>query len=352
MTVDLAADRRPAPSNPRGSFWPRRGADGRGLAIDLGTSTVRIGIPDRILVEEPCAVVRQSDGPILAVGSETRDVVGRNPRGIEFVEPVANAIVSDIDVAEVLLQRLLRRSGVTGIRNHTAAVVAVPLAADGLHRRALLQCVQRSLPKAKLTPLEAPMAAAIGSGLPVQEAFGTMVVDVGRGLTEAAVVSLGTMVTSQAAPVGGAAAEAAVIAHVAERYDLDIGRHTAERVVRFPSVARSGAVLVRGMNRATGLPRAVQMTRPEARSVLRPVVDSIAMVAKNALDAAPAALAADVMHGQIVLTGGASKLDGLVAAIEERTGIAVRIRTDPDRAVIDGARLCLDGPALADSPYA
>lgn len=94
------------------------------------------------------------------------------------------------------------------------------------------------------------------------------------------------------------------------------------------------------------------MTRSEARSVLRPVVDSIAMVAKNALDAAPAALAADVMHGQIVLTGGASKFDGLAAAIEERTGIAVRIRTDPDRAVIDGDRLCLDGPALADSPYA
>lgn len=199
-------------------------------------------------------VVRRSDGRILAVGGETRDVVGRNPRSIEFVEPVQNAMVSDIDVAEpeALLQRLLRRGGVAGTHNHTAAVVAVPLAADGLHRRALLQCLQRSLPKAKLTPLEAPMAAAIRSGLPVQEAFGTMVVDVGRGLTEAAVLSLGTVVTSEAAPVGGAAAEAAVVAHVAERYDVEIGRHTAERVVRFSSVAGSGAVLVRRMNRGTG----------------------------------------------------------------------------------------------------
>ena len=350
--MNPAADPRSTPSTPGGSVWPKRGAGGRRLAIDLGTSTVRIGISGRVLVEEPSAVVRHSDGRILAVGDETREMVGRNPRGVEVVEPVDRGVLTDIDVAEILLQRLLRHAGIAGTRNQVDVVVAVPLAAEGLHRRALLQCVQRSLPKANLTPLEAPMAAAIGSDLPVQEAFGTMVVDVGRGITEAAVLSFGTMVTSQTAPVGGAAAEAAVIAHASQQHDLKIGPHTAERVVRFSSVGRSGAVLVRGVNRSTRLPRAVQMTRPEVRSVLRPVVDSIAMVAKNALDAAPAALAADVMQGQIVLTGGVSKLDGLAAAVEARTGIAVRVRSDPERAVIDGARLCLAGPALADSPYA
>jgi rod shape-determining protein MreB len=352
MTMNLIADRRPTPSSPRGAFWQRRGVEGRGLAIDLGTSTIRIGVAGRIVIEEPCAVVQERDGRILAVGDETRNVVGRNPPGIEVVEPVADGVVTNIDVAEELLQRLLRRGEVTGTRNHMRAVVVVPLVADGLHRRALLQCVQASLPKAQLVPLEAPMAAAVGSDLPVQEAFGTMVIDVGRGITEAAVVSLGTMVTSRAALVGGAAAEVAVVDHVAERHDLEIGRHSAQRIVRFSSETRTGAVLVRGINGATGLPRGVQMTRPEVRAVLRPVIESIAMVAKNALDAAPAALAADVMQGQIVLTGGASKLDGLATAIEEQTGIAVRIRADPDRAVIDGARLCLDGPALADSPYA
>lgn len=353
MMMNLAtANPRPTHSHPRGSSRSRRGGDGRGLAIDLGTSTVRIGAANRVLLEEPAAVVRHRTGRVLAVGNETRDVLGRNPRGIEIVEPIAGAVVDDIDVAEVLIEHLLRRGDVPSTRSSLTAVVAVPSTAGDLHRRALLQCVQRSLPRAELLPLEAPMAAAIGADLPVHEAFGSMVVDVGRGATEAAVISLGTMVTSQAAPLGGAAAEAAVIAHIAERHDLEIGRHTAERVVRFSSVARFGAVLVRGVNRATGLPRAVQMSRPETRSVLRPVVEAIAMVAVNALDAAPEALAADVMQGHIVLTGGGAKLGGLAEAIERHTGIPVRIRTEPDRAVIDGARLCLEGPTLAHSPYA
>ena len=309
-------------------------------------------MPGRILVEEPSTVLRRRDGRISAVGRDAQDVVGRNPRRVDVIEPVVGATITDIDAAEVLLQRLLQRSGIANTRHQAAAIVAIPLVAEGLHRRALLQCVQRSLPKAKLVPLEAPMAAAIGSTLSVQDAFGSMVVDVGHGITETAVISLGTMITSSAAPVGGAAAEAAVIAHIADRYNLDIGPRTAERVVRFSSLGRSGAVFIRGVNRDTGMPRGVQMTRRETRSVLLPVVQNIAMVAKNALDAAPAALAADVMQGQIVLTGGASKLVGLVGELEEQPGIAVRIRTSPERAVIDGARLCLDRSALRASPYA
>lgn len=348
VNLALALDQRTSSTGRRGSRWPRRGADRRGLAIDLGTATARIGIADRILVEEPSAVVLQSTGEVVAVGGEIREVIGRNPRGVEVIEPVEDAIVTDIDVAEILVQRLLRRGGVTGTRGRFAAVVAVPSSADELHRRALLQCVQRSMPKAKLVPLEAPMAAAIGAGLPVQEAFGTMVVDIGRGITEAAVVSLGTLVTSRVASVGGAAAEAAVVEHLAERHDVEIGRHTAERVVRFSSLQRYGVVRIRGTDRTSGLPRAVQLTRSEVGSIFEPVVEAIAMVAKNALDAAPPALAADVMNGRIVLTGGASKLYGLRSTIEERTGIAVRIRPSPERAVIDGARLCLDGAMLTN----
>ena len=342
MSLASAFDQRPVSPSRRASFWPKRGADRPGLAIAPGTAPVRLGGTDRILVEEPSALVRCIDGEVLAVGGETRAVVGRNPRGVEVIEPIDDAVVTDIGVAEILLQRLLRRAGISGTRTRVA-VVAVPSSVDDLHRRALRQCVQRSMPKASLVPLESPMAAAIGAGLPVEEAFGSMVVDVGRGITEAAVVSMGTMVTARAAPLGGATAEAAVVTHLADRHDVEIGRHTAERVVRFSSLQRYGVVLVRGTDRNTGLPRAVQMTRAEVAAIFEPVVEGIAMVAKNALDAAPAALAADVMDGRIVLTGGASKLDGLAPTIEARTGIAVRIRPSPDRAVIDGARLCLGG---------
>lgn len=347
MTMDRRAVPRPA-GGARG-LWPRRAAAERGVAIDFGTSCVRIAGFGRLLVEEPTVVVRHSGGGIIAVGGEARNVAGRNPQRIDVIEPVEGATITDIDVAEALLQRLLRRAGIAGTR--LPVVVAVPLVAEGLHRRALLQCVQRALPKATLVPLEAPMAAAIGSRLPVQEAFGTMIVDVGRGITEAAVLSLGTMITSAVAPVGGAAAAAAVTDHLAQRHDLEIGPHTAERAVRFSARTRSGAVFVRGNHRPTGLPRGAQMTSTETRAVLHPVLESIAMVAKNALDAAPAALAADVMQGQIVVTGGASKLEGLAGVIEDRTGIEVRIRDCPERSVIDGAELCLRSSALLASPY-
>lgn len=321
----------------------RRRPAGRGVAIDLGTSTVRIASAGRVLLEEPAVIALSRRRRVVAVGAGARAMLGRSPADIAVVEPIVDGLIADVDLAEQLLRTLLTRVGVAHGWAHDA-VVAVPLLTTDLQRRALLQCIQRCLPKADLVALEAPMAAAIGAELPVQEPFGTMVVDVGRGVTEAAVISLGDMVTSHTAVVGGAAAEAAVASHLSARHDLRLGKASADRLVRLSSQPRCRSVVARGIDRSSGLPRAVRASSEEVRAAMGQVIDSIAEVARAAIDAAPDALAADVMHGPIVLTGGGSQLFGLPARIAELTGIDVTVRDLPDRAVIDGARRCLGCP--------
>lgn len=330
---------------------PARWRTSGGVAIDLGTATIRIGTVDRVLLEEPAVIALDRSGRVIAAGLDARAILGRNPAGIDVVEPLAGAVITDVGLAEQLLEMLLRRAGVHG-RAQRTVVVAMPLPSTGLQRRAVLQCVQRALPRGRIVPLEVPMAAAIGSGLPVEEAYGSMVVDVGRGVTEAAVVSLGAMVTSSSAAVGGASADDGITRHLRDAHDLSIGQRTAERVVRSSTGRRRGYVRVRGMDRSSGLPRAVEFADDEVTSVLDGVLESISAVARNALDAAPAELAADVMQGTIMVTGGAGRLQGLAAQITATTGVGVTIPELPDRAVIDGARLCLQGPTEADGSFA
>lgn len=318
----------------------RRRRPDRGLAVDLGTSTVRIASAGQLLVEEPSVIARSRRRAVVAAGTDARAMLGRNPSDVEVVEPIVDALIADVESADHLLRTLLTRRGLAHGWAHEV-VVAVPVLTTDLQRRTVLRCVQRVLPRAQLIPLEAPLAAAIGAGLPVQDPFGTMVVDIGRGATEAAVLSLGEMVTSHIAPVGGAAAEAAVVTHLLVRYDLQLGRHSAERLIRLSSQPQCRSVVARGSDRATGLPRTLRFLSSEIRDVLAPIVDAIAEVARAALDAAPDALAADVMHGPITLTGGGSQLHELPERIAELTGIDVTVREAPDRAVIDGARRCL-----------
>lgn len=330
----------------RGRWRGRRRRIERGIAIDLGTSTIRIASAEQMLVEEPSVIARSRRRSVVAVGADARAMLGRNPSDVEVVEPIVDALIADVDLAEHLLRTLLSRHGVASSWANDV-VVAVPVLTTELQRRAVIQCVQRVLPRALLTTLEAPLAAAIGAGLRVQDPFGSMVIDVGRGASEAAVLSLGEMVTSQVAPVGGAAAEAAVVGHLLTRYDLQLGRHSAERLVRLSSQPQCRSVVARGSDRGSGLPRAMRFLSGEIRDVVASVVDGIAEVARAALDVAPDALAADVMHGSIMLTGGGSQLLGLPERIAALTGIDVVVRDAPDRAVIDGARRCLSSSSVA-----
>lgn len=296
-----------------------------------------------MLLEEPAVIALSRRRRVVAAGSGARAMLGRSPADIAVVEPIVDGLIADVDLAEQLLGTLLTRVGVAHGWAHDA-VVAVPVLTTDLQRRALLQCIQRCLPRAGLVALEAPMAAAIGADLPVQEPFGTMVVDVGRGITEAAVLSLGDMVTSYTAVVGGAAAEAVVADHLSARHDLRVGRASVDRLVRLSSQPRCRSVVARGTDCSSGLPRAVRVPSDEVREVMGQVIDSIAEIARAAIDAAPDALAADIMHGPIVVTGGGSQLFGLPKRIAQLTGIDVTVRDLPDRAVIDGARRCLGSP--------
>ena len=321
------------------------------MAIDLGTSTIRIATADRVIVDEPAVAACRPSGAVFAVGGDARLLVGRNPVGIDVISPIVAGTPSDINTAELLLRELLRRGGIGALRAIHTAVVALPACAVGLEKRSVIQCVERVLPRAEVIPIESPLAAAIGAGIPIHQPSGTMVVDIGQALTEAAVISHGTMISTRTAPVGGRTAVEDVARFLREDRCVEVGESTAERVVRFSSRLRHGVTVARGMHTDTGLPTAVPLTTERCSDLLRPVVDAVSEITKNALDAAPPALAADVMESGIVITGGAAKLGGLSAAIAESTGISVRTIGCPERAVIEGARQCIDTPALAISRY-
>ncbi len=310
----------------------------RVVAIDVGTSTVRIGTTDRVVVDEPSVVARDGYGTVFAVGGEVRSLTGLLSPSTDVVEPIDEATIIDPRVTGTMLRRLLSRGGVTSHSALRAVVVSVPVHLSGNAERAMRSCVQQAAPNAAIVPLRAPYAAAVGAGLPVDQASAVMVVDVGRGVTEAAVIANERMLSTWSAPVGGATAAAAVVAHLRRVHALDVDAQTAERVIRFSSRSRRGVVVCRGTRPGTEVPGVVQMSAAECRAMLRPVVASIAAVAKEVLARTPSSAAADVALGTIVLTGGASRLSGLGYEVSAATGVAVRVRGQPGHAVIDGAR--------------
>lgn len=309
----------------------------RELGVDIGTTAVRIATVTRVVVDEPSVVAHDRTGRVIAIGRDALAILGRNPRQVTVTRPVRDATIADVAAAEQLLATLIRR---VARRRRPTVVAAVSLVATGLERRAIRHALHAAGAR-DVVLVETPMAAAIGADLPVEEAFGSMVVDVGRGATEAAVVSLGAIVTARAERIGGAVADATLARHLREVHGIAVGEVSAEAAKL--ALATAGDELeVRGVDVASGLPRSLLLPRDELRDALDDVVDAIAQTAKNALDAAPATLAADVMEEGIALTGGGSLLAPVADRVARLTGVAVRVPARPEHAVITGVRACLE----------
>jgi rod shape-determining protein MreB len=309
------------------------------IAIDIGSSAVRVATSGRLVVDEPAVVAVDTSGRVLAVGRDALSIVGRSPRGVTVKRPIRDGAIADIEASEQLLAVMMRRA-VRGFRA-PAVVAASTMAATGLERRAIEHALL-SAGARRVALVESPMAAAIGVGLPVEDPYGSMVVDIGRGATEAAVISMGAIVSSSVSCVAGAAADAAIASHLEEAYGLCVGEISIERVKLELSEAADGQVIaVGGVATHTGLPRVVQADAVDLRHALDDVVNAIAGTAKAALDNAPPALAADVMQEGIVITGGSSLLVGAAERIAATTGVLVRQLESPEHAVIDGVRACL-----------
>lgn len=315
----------------------------RDAAVDLGSAAVRVHTRVGSVVEEASLVARASDGRAVAFGTNALDFVGRHPAQISMVRPVVDGVIGDVAACDELVRFALRRA--LGRRaRRPRLIVTVPAAATGLERRAARHAVEAAGGRVPAVVLESPLAAAIGAGLAVEEAFGSMVVDVGRGITEAAVVCLGTLVATSSSYAAGAALDAAVARHLRDGHRLAVGERSAEAVkIRAGHAARDGdeIIAVRGVDTATGLPATIEVAVGDLSEAMSDVLDAIATTVRNALDAAPPTLAADVMDQGILLVGGTARLPGLAERIANATGIAVDVVSNPERAVIAGAGECL-----------
>ncbi|MFJ6214762.1 rod shape-determining protein [Streptomyces sp. NPDC092296] len=320
----------------------------RDIALDLGTAATRIyNAHAGVVVNEPSAVaVNVTTGRILAIGAEAGRMAGRTPAHVKVIRPLRAGNIDDFEVTGRMLQHLLLVAG-HRIPARTQAVVCAPSDTSGVGRRAVLDtCRVVGVTRVKLIPK--PVAAAVGAGLPVQEATGTLIVDVGAGTTEIAVLCLGGVVAARSVPVSGDALDEAILQHLRRQYQLDVGRHTAERLKRDLAAAETAGrrLSVRGRCSYSGLPRTLLLEGAEIRAALRDPLDRIVWALTAVLDHCPPELSQDILMRGLTLTGDGSRLHGLDRLLQQATGTPVHIAQDPGTAAVRGAGRCAEDPSL------
>ncbi len=314
---------------------------GRDLAIDLGTSTTLVYVRGAgIALAEPSIVaVSVETGELVGVGADAKAMLGRTPEHIVTVRPLRDGVIADFDNAERMLRYLVGRVHKRSFWSRPRIIVAVPSGITGVERRAVRDaCYSAGAREVHL--MEEPMAAAIGAGLPVHEATGSMVVDIGGGTTEVAVLALGGTVASTSVRVGGDRLDEAIISYAKKEYSLLIGQRTAEEVKlavgsAFPAAQEPEAQL-RGRDLVTGLPRTVSVTAEEIRWALDEPLLAIVSAVSATLDRTPPELAGDVLARGIVLTGGGALLSGIDRRLASETGMPVVVAEHPEHAVVLG----------------
>jgi len=327
-----------------------RGAFSNDLSIDLGTANTLIYVRDKgIILDEPSVVaIRIHNGPktIEAVGSDATRMLGRTPGNITAIRPLKDGVIADFLVTEKMLQHFIARVHESKfIRPSPRVLVCVPCLSTQVERRAIRESAL-SAGARDVRLIEEPMAAAIGAGLSVEEATGCMVVDVGGGTTEVAIISLNGVVYRDSVRVGGDRFDEAIVSHVRRRYGSLIGDATAERIKKEIGCAFPGSELreidVRGRNLAEGVPRSFTLNSDEILESLKDPLDAIVQAVKSALEQSPPELAADIAESGIVLTGGGALLRDLDRLISEETGLPVIVADDPLTCVARGGGLAME----------
>jgi rod shape-determining protein MreB len=324
---------------------------GRNLAIDIGTAnTVIYQSNNGIVLNEPSIVCINTDsGEILSVGHEARSMVGRTPAHIVSIKPLKDGVVADFETAQKMLRMFLTKVGVKRLFTKPIIVVAVPPVVTSVEHRAIKDAAYAAGAK-KVYIMEEPMAAAIGAGLPIQEPIGSMIVDIGGGTTDVAVISLGGIVTSRSVRVGGDAFDAAIVNYVKSAYNLMIGERTAEEVkMAIGSAAKlSGEsnARIRGRDLVSGLPKDLMVSPEEIRGAIEDQLQKVIAAIKATLDETPPDLVADLSRTGIVLAGGGALLKGLCERLNKETGMPVRVADDPLYSVVNGAGKCVENIGL------
>lgn len=320
---------------------------GRDMAVDLGTANTLVYVRgEGIVLDEPSVVaVNVHDGRALAVGTEAKRMIGRTPSHIQAIRPLKDGVIADFDVCEKMLRYFIQK-----VHQRRWAkprmVICVPSGITGVEQRAVQEAAEFAGARKPAYIIEEPMAAAIGSGLPVQEPTGSMIVDIGGGTTEVAVISLGGVVASQSARVGGDEFDDAIVRYIKKEYSVALGERTAEEVKitlgsAWPLVDELRAEL-RGRDMVTGLPKTIVVSTSEIREAIEEPVQAVTDAVKMTLDETPPELAADIMEHGITLAGGGALLTGFEARIQHETGMPVRTAPDPLLVVALGAGQSLE----------
>ncbi|MFZ5965933.1 MAG: rod shape-determining protein [Bacillota bacterium] len=305
------------------------------MGIDLGTANTLVYVKGKgIIVREPSVVAIQEDTKqVLAVGQEAKLMIGRTPGNIVAIRPLKDGVIADFDVTQAMLKYFIKRAYPRkSVFSAPRVVVGVPSGVTEVEKRAVEEAaIQAGAKEAYL--IEEPMAAAIGAGLPVEEPTGSMVVDIGGGTTEIAIISLGGIVTSRSIRVGGDELDEAIVQYIKKEYSLMIGERTAEEVKlsigsAFPKM-KEQKMAIRGRDLVSGLPKTLEISSGEILEALEEPVNAIIDAIKFTLEKTPPELAADVMEFGIVLTGGGALLDGLDTLVRKETGMPVRVAEDP-----------------------
>jgi rod shape-determining protein MreB len=320
---------------------------GRDMAVDLGTANTLVYVRGRgIVLNEPSVVaLNTNNGQIVALGVDAKRMIGRTPGNIVAVRPLKDGVIADFDVTERMLRYFIQK---VHRRTHLAKprlVVAVPSGITGVEQSAVKEAGHQAGAR-RVYIIEEPMAAAIGAGLPIHEPTGNMVVDIGGGTTEVAVISLGGIVTSQSIRVGGDELDQAIITFGKKEYSLMLGERTAEEIKMtlgsaFPAEDEPHAE-IRGRDLVSGLPKTVVISAAEVRKAIEEPVNLIVDAVKNTLDKCPPELAGDVMDRGIALTGGGALLRGLESRIREETGMPVQVADNPLDSVVLGTGKCVE----------
>ena len=320
---------------------------GRDMAVDLGTANTLVYVRGRgIVLNEPSVVaINTNTGKIVAVGIEAKRMIGRTPGNIVAVRPLKDGVIADFDVTERMLRYFIQK---VHKRRHFAKpriVVAVPSGITGVEQRAVKEAGYQAGAR-RVYIIEEPMAAAIGAGLPAHEPTGNMVVDIGGGTTEVAIISLGGIVTSQSIRVGGDELDQAIISYAKKEYSLMLGERTAEEIKMaigsaYPFDDEPHAE-IRGRDLVSGLPKTIVISAEEIRRAIEEPVNSVVDAVKTTLDKCPPELSGDIMDRGIALTGGGALLKNIDERLREETGMPIHMVDNPLDSVVLGSGKCVE----------
>lgn len=319
----------------------------RDIGIDLGTANTLVHVKGKgIVIREPSVVaINKNTNAILAVGDDAKKMIGRTPGDIIAIRPMKDGVIADFDITQSMLKHFIKRAISSSFMSKPRVVICVPSGVTEVEKRAVEEAtLQAGAKEAYL--IEEPMAAAIGANLPVEEPTGSMIVDIGGGTSEVAVISLGGIVTSKSLRIAGDEFDEAIVHFVKKEYSLMIGERTAEQIKMTIGNAypkpKEEYMEVRGRDLITGLPKNISISSSEINEALKEPINAIVDAIKYTLEKTPPELASDIMDKGIMLAGGGALLSGLDKLIREETGMPVTVAETPLDCVAIGAGKVLD----------